>query len=411
MRIERGKRKPYIALCIVGIALGLTAQRQLLAAAKRRQNVPDPVRFQEHVIAALPGVYQCAVADINGDGKPDILGLSSGTNEIAWYENPTWKKHLLTTRTRNNIDLAAYDLDGDGKLELAVASEFDLNASRKGGRLQWFQRGADVTSEWTGHDFAALPTAHRLRWTDWDGSGNKELVVVPILGEGATAPGYAVPAAIVSYAFSKGMVRARSIDRSLTVAHGVRILDFDGDGRDDLLVASFEGVTWFKPVGKGDKRTWKKTLLAAGEQSTSPKRGSSEVDRGWLAGKRPFLATIEPWHGHEVVVYTPPASGKGLWLRHVIDTTLNDGHALACVDLDGDGQSEIVAGYRGGDHNLYGYRCVDTAGAKWERFVIDAGKMAGSGVVIADINHDGRPDIVCCGGGTIKWYENLGPAR
>lgn len=110
------------------------------------------------------------------------------------------------------------------------------------------------------------------------------------------------------------------------------------------------------------------------------------------------------------MVYLPPADGKGLWQRQVIDSTLEDGHALACVDLDGDGQSEIVAGYRGGGHNLYGYRCVDKTGAKWERFVIDAGNMAGSGVVIADINGDGRPDIVCCGSATanIKWYENLG---
>jgi hypothetical protein len=375
-----------------------------------------PVRFREHPIDHLPGAYQCAVADINGDGKPDIIALSSGQSEIAWYENPAkptlmeWKKHLITTSTHGNIDIAAYDLDGDGKMEMAIASEFDLGNTHDGGRLQWFKPGANVTAEWTGHDFARLPTAHRLRWADWDGDGKKELVVVPILGAGATPPAYAAPVSIVNYVFTKGVVRSMIVDHSLTVAHGMRILDFDGKGRDDLLVASYEGVALFRPVGKGAERTWQKVPLAAGEQNAPPKRGSSEVDRGWLKGKRPFLATIEPWHGNEVVVYTPPADGKGLWTRQVIDATLEDGHALACVDLDGDGQSEILASYRGGGHNLYCYRCLNTDGTQWERSVIDMGGMAGAGMVVADLNGDGRPDIICCGTATanVKWYENLG---
>jgi hypothetical protein len=371
---------------------------------------PPMIRFREHLIDHFPAGYQCAVADINGDGKPDILALSSGKSEIAWYENPTWKKHLLTTATHSNIDLAAYDMDGDGKLEMAVASEFDLGNSHTGGKLQWFKRGKEVTEEWTEHEFASIPTAHRIRWADFDGNGKKELVVVPILGEGAVQPNYTVPAPIVSYSFQDGKAVARPIDSSLTVVHGVHVVDFDGDGKDDLLLAGFEGVFWLKPTGTGDHRTWKKVQLGAGEQNTPPKRGSSEVDLGHLPDGKRFLATIEPWHGHEVVVYTPPASGKGLWERHIIDDTFDDGHALACVDLDGDGKSEIVAGYRGKGRSLYGYRCTDDKGLKWERFTIDAGDMAASGLFIADINGDGRPDIVCIGAGSnnIKWYENLG---
>ena len=402
-----------VLLCLPGIAV-------FANFANRRREAMPPVRFREHLIDHLPGAYQCAVADMNGDGKPDIIALSSDRSEIAWYENPTWKKHLLTTSTHGNIDIAAYDLDGDGRMEIAVASEFDLGSTRTGGRLQWFKAGAEVTAEWTGHDIAMLPTAHRLRWADWDGDGRKELVAVPILGPGAAAPAYAAPLSITSYAFTRGEARARLVDRSLTVAHGMRILDFEGEGRDDLLVASFEGVTLYKPMGKGAARTWQKIPLAAGEQSMPPKRGSSEVDRGWLkaaAGsgitkRRPFLAAIEPWHGSEVVVYTPPADGKGLWKRQVIDATLEDGHALVCVDLDGDGQSEILASYRGGGHNLYCYRCLNAEGTQWERSTIDAGGMAGAGIVAADLNGDGRPDLICTGSATanVKWYENLGPA-
>ena len=406
--------------------LCLSNMSVLAGFTKHLRAATPPVRFREHLIDHLPGAYQCAVADINGDGKPDIIALSSDRSEIAWYENPTWKKHLLTTATHSNIDIAAYAMDGDGKMAIAVASEFDLGNTQTGGRLQWFKPGADVTAEWTGHDIAMLPTAHRIRWVDWDGNGKKELVVVPILGTGATAPAYNAPISIVSYTFTKGMAQAKTVDHTLTVAHGMRILDFDGAGHDDLLVASYEGVTLFKPVGKGAARTWRKIPIGAGEQWMPPKRGSSEVDRGWLKaqqgqqgaksttgskGKRPFIATIEPWHGNEVVVYLPPADGKGLWKRQVIDTTLEDGHALVCVDLDGDGQSEILASYRGRGHSLYCYRCLNADGTQWERSIIDAGDMAGAGMVAADLNGDGRPDLICSGSATanVKWYENLGP--
>ena len=378
-------------------------------AMSARQDAAPPVKFVEHFVGKLPGAYQCSVVDINGDGKPDIIGVSSGKSEIVWFENPSWKRHVITTATQSNIDAAAFDLDGDGKPEIVVASEFDLGNSRKGGRLQWFKQGPDPNAEWTGHDFASLPTAHRVRWIDWDGDGRKELVVTPILGPGATVADDNVPVSIVSYAFEHGVAHAYTVDNSLNLAHGVRVLDFYGDGRGELLVASLEGITLLQPIGKGLHRTWKKTLLADGDAANPQRHGCSEVDRGWLKGKRAFLATIEPWHGNQVVVYTPPSDGKGLWKRHVIDDTLEDGHALGCVDLDGDGNSEIIVGYRGGGHNLYGYRCIDAAGEKWERFVIDAGDMAGSGLVIADINGDGRPDIVSCGTATenVKWYENI----
>ncbi len=391
-------------------ALSLTRMHTAaIGSVERRESAP-PVRFREHLIDHLPGAYQCAVADINGDGKPDIVALSGDQSIIGWYENPAWTKHLITTATHSNIDIAAYRPPGEKTIEMAIASDFDLGNTRSGGRLQMFRPGPDLNSEWTGRDFGALPTAHRLRWVDWDGDGKKELAVVPILGAGAVPPAYNAPISITSYRFDGGKVSARTIDSSLTVAHGMRVVDFDGKGREDLLIASYEGVTLFRPIGKGAKRTWQKVPLGAGEQAAPPKRGSSEVDRGWLSGKKPFLATIEPWHGNEVVVYTPPAGGNGLWNRHVIDSSLEDGHALACADLLGDGQSEILASCRGGARSLYCYRCLDANGTRWERSVIDAGGMAGAGMVVADLNGDGRPDIVCTGSATanVKWYENLG---
>ena len=106
-----------------------------------------------------------------------------------------------------------------------------------------------------------------------------------------------------------------------------------------------------------------------------------------------------------MVVYTEGKAGD-LWNRHSIDDSFHDGHALACADFDGDGNDEIVAGFRGPGTSLYLYYALDASGLNWERQTLDT-QMAASGVVVADLNGDGRPDVVAIGGSTanVKWYE------
>jgi len=204
------------------------------------------------------------------------------------------------------------------------------------------------------------------------------------------------------------------IDNRLSVLHGLAVVDWDHDGRDDILTASFEGVYLHRSQGQGDQISWKKTRLGSGEQIDPAKRGASEIALGRLKGRpRGFLATIEPWHGDKVVIYTPRSTADGLWQRALIDTTFQEGHALICADLDGDREDEIIAGYRGKGASLHLYDCRDSLGRKWERIALDEGDMAASGLEVADLNGDGRLDIIAVGTATlnIKWYENLGSSQ
>jgi hypothetical protein len=218
----------------------------------------------------------------------------------------------------------------------------------------------------------------------------------------AEAPDYRGNAPLVFY--RQGEWKRQPITpQNSGLVHGIYIIDWDGDGRDEILTAGFEGIYLFK-LGKDGK--WTRTEIAQGDPSPWPKSGSSDVAVGKL-GKERFLAAIEPWHGNQVVVYR--RNGKA-WQRVVIDRSLVDGHTIQTADLNGDGRDEVIAGYRGAGHSVNIYYAEDAVGTRWSKHVLDQGGMGAAACAVADLNGDGRPDIACIGtaGANLKWYENLG---
>jgi len=101
----------------------------------------EETRFDRVVVDNnCPDGYQVEVADVNGNRKPDIIALGGST--CAWYENPTWKKRIVTAgkQTPGIISSAAADLDNDGKAEIAIAYDFEMNEPIGGGRCRWRRR-------------------------------------------------------------------------------------------------------------------------------------------------------------------------------------------------------------------------------------------------------------------------------
>jgi len=368
--------------------------------------------FEKHVIdGAFANGYQVSSADVDSDGDPDVIALSTSPSQLVWYRNPDWAKFTISTRTQRNIDCAPLDVDGDGDWDLAVASEFDLGNSREGGTVQWLECPPDPAAqqEWAIHPIDAIPTSHRVRWADIDGDGIPELINLPIIGVGAVAPEYAAGVQFRAYRIPGRPASEPwpqiQLDDSLNVAHGLCVVPGGvGEGA-RLLTASFDGI--YHHTSSAEK--WTKVRIGVGHDGSRPKRGSSEAGMGRLtASATPFIATIEPWHGNEVVVYVRPASGETPWPRTVIDDSLVDGHGLVCLDIDGDSVDEIVAGGRGGAHALLLFDW-DQASESWRRHVIDPGDIALAGIIAADLNDDGNTDLIATGTSThnVVWYENL----
>jgi hypothetical protein len=395
--------KPAAGISLVGFLVASIAAAVLTGQTTALPPPPGDsfaARFTAHTIdTGLLGGYQVVVADLNRDGRPDIIALASGLNELRWYENPGWEKHVLVTGIKQPINAAASDIDGDGIPEIALAHGFSNVYARSLGIVSILTHQGDPAGPWSIKEIDRAPTSHRLRFADIDGTGHKVLVNAPLIGAQAIAPDYRDQVSLLMYR-PGDWKREVITDAERGVVHGILPTIWDGGKRESLLSASFLGVHALR----FDDGRWTRTLVVNGDPADWPKSGSSDVIVGHL-GRERFLATIEPWHGNEVVIYRQE---NGTWKRHVIDETITDGHTIVAGDFDGDGQDELIVGERQGRRTPYLYRAMNVKEDIWSKQALDDGGMAGAGCAVADLNADARPDVVCIGTATanLKWYEN-----
>jgi hypothetical protein len=332
--------------------------------------------FIEHELATdLKRGYQVVVADVNGDGKPDLIALASGMPELVWFENPTWKRHVLASGFNEMINCAFEEVDG--KSFVVLAHGFNKDASKSAGIVTLLTPNGDRTLPWKAQEIRVLKL-----------DGKTVFLNTPLTSVDARPPEYRGHVPIFFY--RPGIWKREEVpSEEQGVNHGVWI-----EGPNSFLVGSFLGIHRYR-LHDG---SWSRTEISSGDPSPWPKSGSSDVsESGGLT------VAIEPWHGNQVVVYDH--GGK---TRKIIDSSLADGHTILAADFNGDHGTQIVAGYRegGGGVNLYSL----AKDGQWTRTVLDS-HMAAAACAVADLNGDGRIDIACIGSSTtnLKWYESVHP--
>jgi hypothetical protein len=355
--------------------------------------------FREHTVATgLRGGYQVVVGDLNHDGRPDLIALASGMPELVWFENPGWERHVIAGGMNRMINLTLVASGSDPIPDIVLACEFSMEAKNSIGRVLLLEHQGDPRQPWSVRELDRLPTSHRLRTANIDGSGTKVVVSAPLTAANAAGPLFEGHVPLVYYRAGEWK-RQLAGDENEGVMHGIFITDWDRNGRDAILTASFSGIHLYRLA---DGR-WSRLEIAKGNAEPCPRCGSSDATVVHI-GKERLIASIEPWHGNQVVAYH---EREGVWVRNVIDDTLIDGHTLQAADLDGDGNDEIIAGYRGakGSGGIVIYR--ENKG-RWLREPLDTA-IAAASCAVADLNGDRRLDIACIGSATadLKWYENV----
>ncbi len=391
------KTQALIALCAaIPLAHGLTAEPKFEA-----QTIDAKVRIG----------YGLVIGDVDGDGKDDIL--LADQSQFVWYRNGDWKRFLMAenvnprvgTRFRDNVCIAARDIDGDGKVEVAVGAQWnpgETTDDAKSGSVHYLVRPDDPTKPWKPVRLHHEPTVHRMHWIK---TGEKEfkLIVLPLHGRGNKG---GAGAGVKVFAYDVPDDRSNAdgwkttlVDESMHMTHNFDIVDL-GD-KEGALIGGKEGIIGARPRDGG----WEVDHFV----SNPPSPGVGEV-RGARVGDAGLIAAIEPMHGNHVVVYRVTEPGEEV-KRTVLDDTLSQGHALALADVLGSGSHQVIAGWRSPDKNKkVGIRLYTQHGDAWKAHVIDDNKMACEDLKVADLNADGKPDIIAAGRATknlvIYWNKS-----
>ncbi len=372
-----------------------------------RGQVPS---FKEQLIdPSIEIGYGLAVADVNGDGKTDVL--LADKSFIVWYEAPSWTKHIIAEQltVKDHVCIAARDIDGDGKCEIAVGAEWNPGDTVNSGAVFYLIPPVDRTQRWEPVKLTHEPTTHRMRWVR-NRAGRYDLIVVPLHGRG-NKNGEGAGVKVLAYQRPedpKQTWTTSPVSDSMHATHNMDVIPAPASEAEAILLCGKEGIMRLDVTDEGWKSQW--LSKHAGDL-----KGAGEVRWGAFGGGQPYVVTIEPMHGNQLCLYTPPPGGPKdrEWVRSVLDDTLSDGHALASHDLLGLGNRQIVVGWRAMQKigTPVGVKLLSTTkedGTGWKTALIDDNGMACEDVMVADLDGDKDLDIVAAGRRTknVKIYWN-----
>jgi hypothetical protein len=408
----------------LGVAVGMFAMWASAMAADPPEPKFTAITLDDHIQIG----YGLAIADVDGDGYPDIL--LADKKQFVWYRNPgpsqvrdpaAWHKYLLAENLTedDNVCIAAQDIDGDGKCEIAVGAAWKPSDTEKSGAVFYLIPPADRTQPWTPVKFPTVePTTHRMRWIQLN-DGTWGLVVLPLHGRG-NKNGEGKPVKMLLYHppaplnDTKGEWRSEVVDESMHMTHN--FLPFDG-GKGHMPVILIAGKEGIRICSRDSEKNWQPanhavSLAAAGEvrESTS-------------SGPLHFVASVEPMHGNQLVAHIRSERKKpvpdGDWgpfeyHDHLLTDRLVEGHALQVGDFLGTKGDQIAIGWRGKAGTvdtpigIAVWTPLDAQGDQWRETLIDPNGMACEDLQIADLTGHGKLDIIASGRRThnVKIYFN-----
>lgn len=346
----------------------------------------EEVSFHRVNIAAGPAPIVAQVEDVNGDGFPDVI---SGRSDLTIYLNdgsspPQFSPVVVASNLGTIHGVKFMDVDDDSFRDLVVV----LALSPAAGRVEWYRNLDGLGGSWSPPnliDFQSGDQAEFLAVGDLNGDSIEDLAVPWNNGVSRylrTAPGM----------FSEqSLVFSNPVDAG---ANSVSITDLNGDSIPDMVVGFglsnrilwFEGPNYDEHAVHTFPPSQNVSSIAVADLD-----GDNDVDVASISG-----GSVEAWH--------PQTSGV-LFGNTVLNTTVGDATEIAAVDVEGDGDPDLVVlrdGVRWWEN--------DGAGNFVERFIDNPGGLTRAGEP-GDVDGDGRTDVVVGlqmndGGGLVVYLQD-----
>ena len=348
-----------------------------------------------------------AAGDMDGDGEIDIVaGLRTGTKEgdgmqILWWKNPgngegNWKGFAFGNTKFDADRIAIAEINGDGKPDVVVTEERypgpDPDAS-----LFWFEQPADVTSPaWDRHVVVTQYSLNNLDVADMDGDGDNDIVTAEHKG-----PELRVQ---VWQNNGSGKFIAHKVDKGKESHLGSRVSDLNSDGAPDIVSIGWDKYK-FLHLWRNDglaaqpekeRLAWKHFSSANGD-FPAPDVGNQsatlvfDIDKD---GKDEIV--IAGWGETSMVWYRMKGA---TWERYLLDNTNSHIEAGGVYhDIDGDGDLDVLHGGSWNTNEVWWWENPNPdfhPDKGWQKHTIkDSGSKQHHDQAIGDFDGDGKPELV-----------------
>lgn len=336
----------------------------------------SPGRFSviTQVTSDASGAAATSLADLDGDGDLDLIVAAYWDNEVAWYENLDGQGHfgrqrVITQAAKRAQHATTSDLDGDGDLDLLVASSAD-------GTVSWFPN-ADGRGNFGAERILSDRLGGPVFVTNGDLDGDGDQDVVSASSDDSIVAWYKNLDGQGTFGSLQILTR-----RAIGV-EWVRPVDLDGDGDLDLVTASFEddNIGWFENTnGAGTFGT--RTTLATGD-------GPTAVEPVDLDGDGDLDLVYSLYEAGELWWLERQPGALGFRAPQNIDLNVRRVEAMVVADIDSDGVRDVVVG---GDTFVAWYR--RKADGTFEGATLPGQVDQAYGVDAGDVDGNGTTDIV-----------------